>query len=132
MASQFATGGYVEFRTKKNNPDVPGVEDIQPDELLAQKDKVLVVAHDPSLERTTDVETRFPVRATTVTDAAGRSRKVWYIEDFKLAEIRQLDNGAWFDAKFAGRKVLTFQEAIDLLKGKVGIIPELKNPRVTF
>lgn len=43
MASQFATGAYVEFRTKKNNPDVPGVEDITPDELLAQKDKVTVV-----------------------------------------------------------------------------------------
>jgi glycerophosphoryl diester phosphodiesterase len=45
-----------------------------------------------------------------------------------LKEIRSLDAGAWKDAKFAGEKVLTFQEMIDLVRGKAGIIPETKAP----
>ncbi len=38
MPSQF-----VPFRTKKNNPDIPGVEDIEPQELWEQKDSVFIV-----------------------------------------------------------------------------------------
>jgi glycerophosphoryl diester phosphodiesterase len=103
-----------------------GAEYVEPD-LCITKDKVLVVSHDPTLERTTNVEEVFPTRFTTIS-VNGQSRKVWYVEDFTLAEVKQLDNGAWFDARFAGRKVLTFQEAIDLVKGKAGLFPELKNP----
>ena len=43
--------------------------------------------------------------------------------DFTLAEIKQLDAGSWFDARFAGERVLTFQEAIDIVKGKAGLYP---------
>lgn len=103
-----------------------GAEYVEPD-LCITKDNVLVVSHDPTLERTTNVEQVFPDRFTTVT-VNGKPTKVWYIEDFTLAEVKQLDNGAWFDPKFAGRKVLTFQEAIDFVKGKAGLFPELKNP----
>lgn len=91
------------------------------------KDGVLVCAHDPTLERTTDVEERFPDRFTEET-AGGTRTKRWYIDEFTLAEIKSLDAGAWFDAKFAGARVPTFQEAIDLVKGKAGIFPELKTP----
>jgi glycerophosphoryl diester phosphodiesterase len=52
------------------------------------------------------------------------------VADFTLAEIKQLDSGSWFDPKFKGEKVLTFQEAIDLMKGKAGIYPETKAPEV--
>lgn len=38
MASQF-----VQFSTKHNNPEIPGVEDIDPKELWEQKDNVVVV-----------------------------------------------------------------------------------------
>lgn len=38
MASQF-----VQFSTKQNNPDIPGVEDIDPKELWEQKDNVVIV-----------------------------------------------------------------------------------------
>lgn len=38
MASQL-----VQFRTKKNNPNIPGVEDISPQELWEQKDNVVIV-----------------------------------------------------------------------------------------
>ncbi|HTV01273.1 MAG TPA: glycerophosphodiester phosphodiesterase family protein [Luteitalea sp.] len=91
------------------------------------RDGVLVCLHDLSLERTTDVEERFPDRATVVTER-GASVKRWFVDDFTLAEIKQLDAGSWFDKKFAGARVATFQEAIDLVKGKAGIFPELKGP----
>lgn len=103
-----------------------GADYVEPD-LTITKDGVLVVSHDPTLERTTDVEEVFPGRFTSVT-IDGKPRKHWYVEDFTLAEIKRLDNGKWFDPKFTGRRVLTFQEAIDAVKGKAGLFPELKNP----
>jgi glycerophosphoryl diester phosphodiesterase len=103
-----------------------GADYVEPD-LCLTKDHVLVVSHDPTLERTTNVEELFPARFTTVT-VAGKPAKRWFIEDFTLAEIKQLDNGAWFDAKFAGRQVLTFEEVVEFVNGRVGLFPELKNP----
>lgn len=96
-------------------------------DLALTKDGVLVCLHDETLERTTDVEERFPTRSTTVT-LDGASAKRWYAADFTLAEIKSLDAGSWFDAKFAGARVATFQEAIDLIRGKAGLFPELKAP----
>jgi glycerophosphoryl diester phosphodiesterase len=96
-------------------------------DLSLTKDGVLVCSHDPSLERVTNVEELFPDRFTAET-VGGRTVKRWYIEDFTLAEIKRLDAGAWFDPKFAGLRVLTFQEAIDQIKGKAGIFPEIKTP----
>lgn len=91
------------------------------------KDGVLVCLHDLSLERTTNVEEVFPDRVT-VEQVDGKTRRRWYVDDFTLAEIKQLDAGSWFDPSFAGARVATFQEAIDLVKGKAGIFPELKGP----
>ena len=92
-------------------------------DLNVTRDGVLVCLHDATLERTTDVEEMFPDRAT---DAAGR--KGWFVADFTLAEIRRLDAGSWFGPQFAGARVPTFQEAIDLVRGKAGLFPELKAP----
>lgn len=103
-----------------------GADYVEPD-LCITKDGVLVVSHDPTLERTTDVEALFPERATKVT-SGGKASSHWFIEDFTLAEIKQLDHGAWFDAKYAGLRILTFQEAIDVVTGKAGLFPEIKDP----
>ena len=103
-----------------------GADYVEPD-LCLTKDNVLVVSHDPTLQRTTNVEEIFPDRFTAVT-VNGQRTKQWFVEDFTLAEVQRLDNGAWFDVRFAGRRVLTFQEAIDAVKGRAGLFPELKNP----
>jgi glycerophosphoryl diester phosphodiesterase len=96
-------------------------------DLAVTKDGVLVCIHDLSLERTTNVEDVFPDRS--VEDKTGASPvKRWLVADFTLDEIKRLDAGSWFDAKFAGAKVPTFQEAIDLVRGKAGLYPELKDP----
>ena len=54
----------------------------------------------------------------------------WLANDFTLAEIKPLDAGSWFDAKFKGERVPTFDEAVALVKGKAGLFPELKTPEV--
>ncbi len=96
-------------------------------DLAVTKDGVLVSIHDLTLERTTDVEEVFPDRF--VEDKSGpKPVRHWYVNDFTLAEIKRLDAGSYFDKKFAGTRILTFQEAIDLVRGKAGLYPELKDP----
>lgn len=98
-------------------------------DLAVTKDGVLICLHDPTLERTTDVEQKFPDRATTVT-WEGKTVRAWLANDFTLAEIKTLDAGSWFDPKFAGERVPTFDEAVALVRGKAGLFPELKTPEV--
>ena len=96
-------------------------------DLAVTKDGVLVSIHDLSLERTTDVRLVFPDRF--VLDESGPEPvRRWLVNDFTLAEIKQLDAGAWFSPAFAGARVSTFQEAIDEVRGKAGLYPELKDP----
>ena len=95
-------------------------------DLAVTKDGVLVCIHDLSLERTTNVEDLFPDRS--VADPAGGTARRWLVADFTLEEIKWLDAGSWFDQKFAGARIPTFQEAIDLVRGKAGLYPELKDP----
>jgi len=94
-------------------------------DLQITKDGVLVCLHDLTLERTTNVEDVFPDRHQMENGA-----KHWYVSDFTLTEIKRLDAGSWFDAKFAGERVPTWQEAIDLVRGKAGLFPETKDPEV--
>lgn len=80
------------------------------------KDGELVVIHDTTLGRTTDVETKFPDRAP------------YNVGDFTLEEIRTLDAGSWFSAEYAGTKVPTLQEVLDTLRGRAGLLLEVKSP----
>lgn len=97
-------------------------------DLAVTKDGILVCIHDLSLERTTDVETVFPDRFVEDVLLNGKPVRRWLVADFTLAELKRLDAGSWFNAKFAGARIPTFQEAIDLVKGKAGMYPELKDP----
>jgi len=103
---------------------------IEPD-LAVTKDNVLICLHDDTLERTTNVAQVFPDRAsaaTAATESTRRPGKHWLANDFTLAEIKRLDAGTWFNQKFAGEKILTFEEMIALVRGHGGIYPELKSP----
>jgi glycerophosphoryl diester phosphodiesterase len=101
-----------------------GADFVEPD-LQMTKDGVLVCMHDTTLERTTDVEQVYPERAVT-----SGPRKTWPVADFTLSEIQKLDAGSWKGAQFTGQRVPTFQQMIDLVRGKAGIIPETKAPEV--
>lgn len=94
-------------------------------DLAATRDGVLICLHDPTLERTTDVEQVFPDRSRET-----NGRRQWFAGDFTLDEIKRLDAGVWFGPSFAGARVPTFQEAIDLVRGKAGLFPELKAPEL--
>jgi len=98
-------------------------------DLAVTKDGVLICLHDASLERTTNVEQVFPDRAVSIS-LEGKTRRAWVANDFTLAEIKQLDAGSWFDQKFAGEKVPSFDEAVALVRGKAGLFPELKTPEI--
>jgi glycerophosphoryl diester phosphodiesterase len=97
-------------------------------DLGVTKDNVLVCLHDDTLERTTDAARVFPSRKSTVDLSTPGPH--WLAVDFTLAEIKQLDAGKWFDKKFSGERVPTFQEMIDFVRGKAGIYPELKSPEL--
>ena len=93
-------------------------------DLAVTRDGVLICLHDESLERTTDVAERFPGRVTIDT----QGRRQWLAVDFTLAEIRTLDAGAWFGARFAGQRVVTWEEAVATVGTAAGLYPELKTP----
>jgi glycerophosphoryl diester phosphodiesterase len=95
-------------------------------DLQMTKDKQVVCLHDTSLERTTDVEQVFPDRARP--GATAGAARTWMLEDFTLAEIKRLDAGAWFDAKFRGTRIPTFGETIEALRGRSGLFIEVKAP----
>lgn len=80
------------------------------------KDGALVLIHDTALDRTTDVEQRYPGRAP------------WKVGDFTLAEIRTLDAGSWYAPKFAGERIPTLDEFLDLVHDRIGVDLELKSP----
>lgn len=96
-------------------------------DLQLTRDGHLICLHDTTLERTTDVEEIFPERAETV-ETDGAPRRVWPVAAFTLEEVRRLDAGSWFDAEFAGVRVPTLQEAIELVQGRAGLYLETKDP----
>jgi len=105
-------------------------------DLQVTKDGVLICLHDPDLERTTNVATVFPDRATE-RDAlgTGTAKRGWYTIDFTLAEIKRLDAGSWFNRanpfaanpKYEGQRVPTMEEAIKLVGKRAGLYIELKH-----
>ena len=52
------------------------------------------------------------------------------IEDFTLAELRTLDIGSRIGPEWKGTQIPTFEEILDLCKGKVGIYLDLKEAPV--
>ncbi|WP_406860252.1 glycerophosphodiester phosphodiesterase family protein [Streptomyces sp. HUAS MG47] len=83
------------------------------------RDGELVVVHDETLARTTDVEQRYPGRAP------------WRVRDFTAAEIATLDAGSWFGERWAGERVPTLREYLDRLDAHgQRLLLEVKNPEL--
>ncbi|MEJ8277316.1 glycerophosphodiester phosphodiesterase [Pseudonocardia spirodelae] len=76
----------------------------------------LVLVHDATLARTTDVERVFPARALAP------------VGSFTLDELRRLDAGSWFSPAFAGERIPTLAEFAGRLDGRAGLLLELKDP----
>ncbi|WP_433332091.1 glycerophosphodiester phosphodiesterase [Spirillospora sp. CA-294931] len=83
------------------------------------KDRKLVLMHDTTLARTTNVEKVFPGRAP------------WKVSAFTLAEIRRLDAGSWFGSKYKGERVPTLGESLRAMRGSgLGLLLEVKAPEL--
>ncbi|MFJ9418462.1 MULTISPECIES: glycerophosphodiester phosphodiesterase [unclassified Streptomyces] len=83
------------------------------------KDGELVVLHDNSLARTTNVEQVFP------------DRKPWNVKDFTLNEIQKLDAGSWFSPSFEGERVPTLEDYMDEVEDNgQKLLLELKSPEL--
>ena len=103
-------------------------------DLQMSKEGVLVCLHDVSLERTTNVQEIFPDRYRDV-QIGGVTERHWFVADFSVEEMKQLDAGSWFGEKegqcpFSGVQIPTWQEAIQEIRGKAGLFPEIKTPEI--
>jgi len=83
------------------------------------KDGRLVVIHDATLDRTTDVKRLFPDRAP------------WRVKDFTAREIARLDAGSWFGRRYAGARVPTLQQYMKRVShNHQKLVLEIKNPEL--
>jgi len=118
-----------------------GADYIEQDVVMT-KDDQLIVLHDLTLEQLTNVQQVYPARK--------RADGKFYVVDFTLAELRQLQvserfiqQGGKAKASYSERfpirtsnfKIHTFAEEIELIQGlnktmgkSVGIYPEVKSP----
>jgi len=73
------------------------------------KDDSLIVIHDDSLHRTTN--------------------GTGLVAEYTYAELLQLDAGSWFDPQFAGEKLPTLRQALQLARaGDIKVCIEVKSP----
>lgn len=110
-----------------------GADFIEPDVVLT-KDGAMVARHEPMLDGTTDVATKFPASRRSTRKVDGVATTAYFASDFTLAEIRTLravqSNPArpqQFNGQFA---IPTLDEVIALAKQArrpVGIYPEIKH-----
>ncbi|MDD2431073.1 MAG: glycerophosphodiester phosphodiesterase family protein [Firmicutes bacterium] len=75
-------------------------------DVYATKDGEIVLLHDGTLDRTTN----------------GRGS----VQNFTLAQLKELDAGSWKNARYAGEKIPTLQEALLLAKDQIRVVIELK------
>lgn len=72
----------------------------------------LVIFHDEDINRTTN--------------------GVGLIKDISWDELQRLDAGGWFDPKFAGEKIPSLEQLLDLAAGRCEINIELKNAPIDY
>ena len=87
-----------------------GVDAVELD-LHSTADGEVVVIHDPSLDRTTNL--CGPINQTS------------------LEKIKQADAGSWFHPQFKGETIPTFEEALACIAGKSIAVLEIKDSSIT-
>lgn len=114
-----------------------GADYIEPD-LVLTKDGVMIARHEPMLDGTTDVATKFPESRKSTRNVDGVPTTAYFASDFTLAEIRTLravqaraNRSQAYNSLFG---IPTLDEVIALAKSEgtrlgrsVGIYPEIKH-----
>lgn len=76
-------------------------------DVILSKDGEVIVIHDDTVDRTSDGE--------------------GVVKEMTLAELKMLDAGSWFDAKFAGERIPTLDETLEAIQGKCILLIEIKD-----
>ena len=114
-----------------------GADYIEPD-LVLTKDGVMIARHEPMLDGTTDVASKFPESRKSTRNVDGVPTTAYFASDFTLAEIRTLralqaraNRSQAYNGLFG---IPTLDEVIALAKSEgtrlgrtVGIYPEIKH-----
>jgi len=88
-----------------------GVSAVETDVHLS-KDGEVVLIHDHTVDRTTN----------------GHG----FVKDMTLAELKKLDAGSWYDARFSGERIPTLTELLAWAKDRVGVAIEIKNGPIYY
>jgi len=88
-----------------------GVNVVETDVHLS-KDGEVVLIHDHMVDRTTD----------------GHG----YVKDLTLDELKKLDAGSWYDARFAGERILTLDELLSWARDRIAVAIEIKNGPIYY
>jgi len=98
-----------------------GVDYLEAD-LQLTKDGIIVIVHDDNIYAKTDVMVKFPEKNKGTVE-----KPLFYVKDFTLAELRQLDAGSWFNNEdhkdewresYRGLHILTLEDLIKITEGK--------------
>ncbi len=114
-----------------------GADCIEPD-LVLTKDGEMVARHEPVLDGTTDIASKFPASRMSTRNLDGIMTKAYFASDFTLAEIKTLrarQSGASRPQQFNGLYTIpTLAEVIQVAKAEgtkagrtVCIYPEIKH-----
>jgi glycerophosphoryl diester phosphodiesterase len=114
-----------------------GADFVEPD-LVLTKDGVMIARHEPILDGTTDIATKFPASRKSTRDLDGVSTTAYFASDFTLAEIKTLrakQSNAGRDQSLNGQYLIpTLDEVIAVAKAEgakvgrtIGIYPEIKH-----
>jgi glycerophosphoryl diester phosphodiesterase len=88
-----------------------GVSVVETDVHLS-KDGEVVLIHDHTVNRTTN----------------GHG----YVKDLTLTELKKLDAGSWYDARFAGEPIPTLDELLSWARGRIAVAIEIKNGPIYY
>ena len=75
-------------------------------DVMFSRDRKVVVIHDATLERTTN--------------------RHGAVNDYTMEELKKLDAGSWFDARFEDQRLPELSEVLDLANGRTRVNLEIK------
>ncbi|MFI7387603.1 glycerophosphodiester phosphodiesterase [Streptomyces sp. NPDC049813] len=114
-ASAYAPENTLEAIDEADDLDATWVEN----DVQRTKDGALVIIHDTTLNRTTNVEELYPDRAP------------WNVRDFTAREIAKLDAGSWKGEEFTGERVPTLHEYLRRVDhNHQKLLMEIKSPEL--
>ena len=106
VAHRGYSGRYPENTSSAFEAAIKADADMIELDVSMTKDRVPVVIHDKTLERTTD----------------GHG----LVSELRLSELKKLDAGSWFSPEFEGESIPTLEEVLLQIRGKIPVNIEIK------